>query len=231
MPVQVGIDRVDVAERALVELLQDRELDARVALDRAQRFGKRLDDRRRRQRIARSFKLGTAEQVADGAIELVQLVVTEVLHHADDIAGEYGLVHRRRIDQRKLAGVERGEIGLGLLTLHPPVDQQTQIALELRHEIGALGHEHAARIEAQRLLVADIRFFRTQDQKIADAVEHRGEGKQQAMDREIPAIAEDLRRLPRQRVADCRFAGSGGVHLHSTSFPRCGGRTLAIRTG
>ena len=33
MPVEIGVDRVDVAERALVELLQDRELDAAIALD------------------------------------------------------------------------------------------------------------------------------------------------------------------------------------------------------
>ena len=49
--VQIGVDGVDVAERALVELLQDRELEALVGLDRLQRLAERLDDGRRRQRI------------------------------------------------------------------------------------------------------------------------------------------------------------------------------------
>ncbi len=60
MAIEIRVDRVDVAERCLVQLLQDRELDALVAFDAVQRLGERLDDRRRRQRIGGGLEVGLA---------------------------------------------------------------------------------------------------------------------------------------------------------------------------
>ena len=59
--------------------------------------------------------------------------------------------------------------------------------------------ERAARVEVERLLLAHVGAAGAIHQHVADAVEHRAEREQQPVDREIPAIAEDLRRLARQR--------------------------------
>ena len=57
MAVDVGIDRRDLAERRLVQLLQDLELDASFGLQRAERLGERGDDRRRPERIRGRFEI------------------------------------------------------------------------------------------------------------------------------------------------------------------------------
>ena len=82
------------------------------------------DDRRRRQRIGRRLEVGLAQQVADAAVELAQLVVAEVLDHAHDVARRHRLVHRLGVDQRQLPGVDGREVGLGLdLAADALVDQ------------------------------------------------------------------------------------------------------------
>ncbi len=202
--VQVGVDLVDVPQRGLVELLEDRELDALVAGNAVQSIGERLDDRRGRQRIRGGLEVGAPEQVAHRAIELAQLALALVLDHADDIAGEHRLVHRRGVDQRQLLGVDMGEVGLGLdLALHALVDVLAQVSLEIGDELGAVVVEDAAGVEAERLLLADVRPLGARHQQVADAVEHRRKGQQQAMNREVPAIAENSRHFLGHRAAGC----------------------------
>ena len=70
-------------------------------------------------------------------------------------------------------------------------------------------------------------------QHVADAVEQRGERKHQPMDREIAAIAEDLRGLPRLQSSRVRF-GRGWLTFikwllphgrRSRRLPRCLGQS------
>ena len=50
--IDIAVDRSDIAERRLVQFLQDLELDAVLGLEVAQRIAERADDRRGRERIA-----------------------------------------------------------------------------------------------------------------------------------------------------------------------------------
>jgi hypothetical protein len=113
--VEVAVDRRDVAERRLVQLLQDLELDAALGLDLAQRVGERVDDRLGRQRIVERLEVGLVEQVAEPAVEQRELLVAGVLDDARDVAGDHRLVHRRDVDERELGRVDVREVGLGVL--------------------------------------------------------------------------------------------------------------------
>ena len=218
--VEICVDGVDVAERALIKLLQDRVLDPLVALDRAQRFGECFDNRRRRQWVGGHFHPGTTEQIADGAVEFDELVVAQVLDHPHDISQDDRLVHRQRIDQRELARVDRGEVRLlDRVAPHAGLDMRAQLLLELGHQVGALGPEHFARVEEKQLIVADVGVARPRHQVVADVIEHRRKGQQQAMDREIPTIVENLRHLPWHHATGRRFAG--GDHVHLIRIPEC----------
>ena len=155
MAVQVSIDGVDVAERTLVELLQDRELDALIALDGVQRLGKRLDDRRRRQGITRGFQLGTAEQVADGAIQFVQLVVNRVLHPRTMLKG--GPTRTCRRITRGACALERGE-SVWVVALHPPGGHPGQDCVRLPMRLRRSDDMITPRASGKALLVADVRF-------------------------------------------------------------------------
>src|SRR5205823_14268632 len=91
---------IDVPERALIELLQDRVLDSLVAFDRAQRLGEGVHDRRGREWVGRGLHLRTPEQIANRPVELEQLVVAQVLDHTDDVSRHDRLVHRDgRVDR------------------------------------------------------------------------------------------------------------------------------------
>ena len=63
------------------------------------------------------------------------------------------------------------------------------------------------------MLVANVGVARPRHQVVADVIEHRCEREQQTVDREIPAVIQDLRHLPWHRATGCRFAGGDRVHL------------------
>ena len=150
MPVQIRVDGIDVPERALIELLQDRVLDPLVALDRAQRLGEGVHDRRGRERIGRGLHLRTPEQIANRPVELEQLVVAQVLDHTDDVSRHDRLVHRDGVDQRELACIEGGEVGfLDRIALDARVDLQAQLLFEFSHQARTFGPEHLARVEVE----------------------------------------------------------------------------------
>src|SRR5438105_7994369 len=104
--IQIRINRVDIAERGVVELLQDGQLDALVAADAMKRLGESLDDGGRGKRIGGGFQVGPAEQVADASIELSQLGLALVLHYPDDVAGKNRFVHGGGVDQRQLVDLD-----------------------------------------------------------------------------------------------------------------------------
>jgi hypothetical protein len=80
--------------------------------------------------------------------------------------------------------------------------------------------QHVARIEARRLLLADVGPARAVHQHLADAVEDRPEREEQAMNRDVPAIAENPRAVARNRLRDVdsvvvvftRAAADGACH-------------------
>ena len=112
MAVDVGIDRRDLAERRLVQLLQDLELGASFGLQRAERLGKRGDDRRWPERIRGRFEMRLAEQVTDAAIERQSSswqtfsTTRTMLPTSTDSSIDV------EVDQRELRRVDLGEIGL-----------------------------------------------------------------------------------------------------------------------
>ena len=61
-----------------------------------------VDDALGRERIAVGLEVGPAHQVADAAIEGLQLVVAEVLDDARDVAGDHRLVHHLGVDERQV---------------------------------------------------------------------------------------------------------------------------------
>src|SRR5205807_7662371 len=112
--IQIRINRVYIAERGLVELLQDGQLDALVAADAMKRLGESLDDGGRGKRIGGGFQVGPAEQVADASIEFPQLGLALILHHADNVAAKNRFVHGAGIDQRQFLDVDLRKMLLGL---------------------------------------------------------------------------------------------------------------------
>ncbi len=211
--VEVLVDRVQVGQRALVEFLQDLELDPFLALLRLQRIREGGDDALGRERIAVGLQVRPAHQVADAAIERLQLVVAEVLDDARDVAGDHRLVHHLGVDERQVADVDLGEVRLGLLLAGDLlVDALTEPALELRHQRLAFGRQGRAGVQEQLLLVADVGATGAVHQHFADLVQDRRERREQACHREIPAVAEDLRGVARRRPsAGC--LGGRGVHV------------------
>ena len=209
--VEIGVDAVDLRQRRPIELLQDRELGVRLRLDRLQRFRERLDDRRGREGIAVGLEIGLSEQVADAAVQELQLVVAQVFDHADDVARDHGLVHRVRVDERELVGLELREFGLRHdLARDAVVDVHAQAPLELREEARLALLQRVTGVEASHLLLAHVGAARPIHQHLADAIEHRAEGGLQTMNGDIPAIAENPRHVARNRLPGRRF-GRGRV--------------------
>ena len=93
------------ASDARFSFLEDRELDPGPGLDRLQRIGEGVDDRRGRERIASRLEVGLPEQMAHPSVEELQLVVTEVLDHPRDVAGDDRLIHGVRVDERELVAL------------------------------------------------------------------------------------------------------------------------------
>jgi hypothetical protein len=210
--VEIGIDGGDLAQRRLVELLQDGEADPLVELALLQRGGERVDDGYRGERVAIGLKLRLAHQVTETAIQHLQLVVALILDHAGDVAGDDRLVHRCGVDQRQLGRIDLGEIGLGLAaTGNAGIDATAQLPLELDHQRRPAADDGAAGVEIERLVLAHVRPAGPVHQHVADAVEHLAEREQQPVNGEIPAIAEDLRDLPGGATA----GSFGGQCVHA----------------
>jgi hypothetical protein len=208
MAVDVGVDGRELAERRLVQLLQDLELRASFGLHRAERLGKRGDDRRWPERIGGRFEMRLAEQVTDPAIERQQFFMADVLDDADDVADQHRLVHRVEVDQCELRRVDLGEIGLLVGAAgHALLDLRAQPLLELGHHGRAIAQQYLPRLEEHLLLGACIGLARPIHQHVADAVEQRRERKQQTVDGDVAAVAEDFRQLPGDGTASRRNAG------------------------
>ena len=165
-----------------------------------------------RERIAGGLEIGLPEQMADAAVQELQLVMTQVFDHADDVARHHRLVHRMRVDERKLVGLQAQEVGLGdhlardaVVHLHP------QPPLEFRQEVRLALLQGIARAEATHLFLAHVGAARPVHQHFADAIEHGAKRIQQAMNGDIAAIAENPHRVARERLPVRRF-GCGRVH-------------------
>jgi hypothetical protein len=208
MAIDVGVDRPQFAERRLVQLLQDLELRAAFGLQRAERLGKRHDDRRGPEGVIGPFELRLAEQVADAAIERDELLVADVLDDADDVADEHRLVDGVEIDQRELRRVDLREVRLlGRAAGHAVLDVRAQPLLEFRHQRRAVADERLPRFEEHLLLGTRIGLARALDQHVAYAVEQRREREQQPLDGDVAAVGEDFRQLPGDGTASRRSAG------------------------
>ena len=203
--VQIGVDRREIGERRLVQHLQNLELDLVVGVDARQRIGERLDERRRRQRVRVGFETRQIEQIADTAIESDQLVVGAVLNDPDDIAGDHRLVHRQMIDERQLAHVQLGKIGLGLLVLEALVDALAQTLFELNEQIRAFARKRGPRVSIELALLLRLGRVAARHQHIADLVQHRRERHEQALDRHVAAALENLGLFRRKRAARGSF--------------------------
>ncbi len=199
--VQFGVDDGDVAHRRLVQLLQDLELDAPVGLHAVQRLGKRVDDRRRRERIRVRAEVRAAEQIAQPAVQCLQFVVREVLDDPRDVADEHRLVHRRRLDEGQVLRIRLGKVDLFVgLARKTVVDRTPQLLFELGHQRRTLAFQRVPGIEKELLLLAHVGLVGAVHQQFADAVHHLRERDREARNREIPAIAQDLRGLARHRA-------------------------------
>jgi hypothetical protein len=213
--VDVGVDGGNPAQRRLVQILHDLELDLAFGLQRLHRMRERIDDRGRRQRIGVGRQVGLAQQMAHAPVEHQQLVVAGVLHHARDVAVEDRLIHRGGVDQCQVARVGLGELfGNGRLAGDPVVDQRAQLLFELGHQRGPFAPERAARIEIELLLIAHIRAAGAIHQHIPDLVEDLRERRGQPRDRQVPAVVEDLGNFARGLAA---AGGLDGVRFHVVS--------------
>ena len=147
--VEVGVERREIAERRLVERLENLELELVVGVDPGERGGERFDERHGRKRIRFRFEAGPVEQIGNAAIECNELVVGGVLDHANDVAGDHRLVHRLMVDQRQLADVELGKIGLRALGMKTLFDTSAQALVEFDEQIRALTCKHGARFAVE----------------------------------------------------------------------------------
>ncbi len=223
MAVDVRVDRGNLAERRLVQLLQDLELDARLGSQRAERFGERRDDRRRSERVRLALEDRLAEQMADAAVQRDQLLVADVLDDAHDVADQHGLVDRAEVDQRELRRVDLREIELHVGAAGNVVlDVRPQTLLELGHQAGAVDDQHLARLEKLLLLLAQVGLPGALHQHVAHAIEQRREREQEPVDRDVPAIGEDFRQLPGDGAAGRRNAGRYVLGRHGRSVSGIG---------
>jgi hypothetical protein len=233
--VEIGVDAVDLGERRPVQLLQDRELGCGIGLQRLQRFGERLDDRGRREGIAIGLEVGLAHEMADPAIQELQLLVAQVLDHAGDVADDHRLVHRVGVDERQLVGLELRELRLLRdLARQGVVDAGAHQPLEFAEEAGFALLQRVARLEAHHLLFADVGAAGAVHQHLSDPIEHRAEGRDEAVNGDIPAIAEDPHAIARNRLSGGRFGrcrvharrrGSGIASVRSRKYDEKGART------
>ena len=237
--VEVGVDAVDLGQRRPIELLQDRELGAGLGLDRLQRFGERFDDRGRRERIAIGLEIGLIEQVPDAAIEELDFLVAKIFDHAGDVPGDHRLVHCVRVDERELVGLELRELGLrGDLPGNAVVDVRAEAPFELLEKTRLALLQGIARSEASHLVFPHVGPARAIHEHLADAIEHPREGGDQAMNRDVPAIGENLRHIPGNRLPGRRFGrcrvhasreGSGIASVVSRTSEDEGAPTIAAR--
>ena len=205
--VQVGVDRREIGERRLIQHFQNLKLDLVFGVDARQRIGERLDKRCRGQRVCVGLETRQIEQVADAAIESDQLVMCAVFNDADDVAGDHRHVHRLIVDERELAHVERGKIGLGLLGLKPLVDALAQALVELHEQIRALARKRGPCVPIELRFLLRLGRVAARHQHVADLVQHRREGREQALDRHVAAALENLGLLRRKRAARDSFWG------------------------
>ena len=208
VPIDVGVDGGDLAERRLVQLLQDLEARSIFRLQRAERLGERADDRRRPERVRVRFELRLAEQMADAAVERDELFVADVLDDAHDVADEHGLVDGVEVDQCELRRVDLREIGFS--SARP--EARSSMCVRSRFSNSAITAARSV-ISACRASRNSCCSARTSDlpgalhQHVAHAVEQRGERKQEPVDRQVAAIGEDFRQLAGDAAAGRRDAG------------------------
>ncbi len=217
--VEVGVDRADVGNPDLVHLLQHLQLDARVGLDLAQRVRERVDDRRRRERVAVGLEIGTLHQVADAAVQERQFLVAGVLDHPLQVAGDHRLVHRRGLDERQVGKVGLRKVGLVALVLagQPLVDAAAHALLEVRQQRRPLRPHDVAGVHEQLLLLADVGAARAVHQHVADLVENGRERTLHALHGQVPALVQDPVRFTRGRAAG---SGGRGGRVHAESGAR-----------
>jgi hypothetical protein len=132
---------------------------------------------------------------------------------------QHRLVHRQRLDQRQVGGVDLGKIGLRLRFAGDAiVDELAQLPLELRHQHRPFALERFAGVEEQLLLLADVGLAGAVHQQVSDAVEDLRERRGQPSDREIPALVQDPRDFPRRLTLRGDLGGGGrGAHGNSAA--------------
>ena len=111
------------------------------------------------------------------------------------------------IDERELAHVELGKIGLGLFGLEPLVDTLAQALVELHEQVRALARKRGPRVPIELALLLRLGRITTRHQHVADLVQHRRERHQQALDRHVAAALENLGFFRRKRAARGSFWG------------------------
>ena len=199
MLVEVRIDGRDLAQLRLVQVLHDLKLDLPVRLERSDRFREGADDRGRAERIGVAAQVRLAEQIAEAAVQHRELVVTEILDDARDVALQNGFVHRQRFDECQLGRVDLGKIGFGRAGAGDAfVDERAQLPFELRHQRRPLDPQRVARVEEQLLLVAHVGIAGAVHQQVAYPVEDLRERRGQPMHGQIPTLVQDPRDLLRR---------------------------------
>lgn len=145
--------------------------------------------------------------------------MAQVLDHPRDVAGEHRLVHRLRLDEREIRGIDLAKLDLGLAAPGDAiVDEFAQLPLELGQERRALALERAARIEEELLLVTHIGPAGTIHELVAHVIENLRKRRAQARHRHVAALVEDARELVRGLPLGNGLGGRG-VHVVDRRMP------------
>ena len=202
VPVEVRIDRVEVAERALVQLLQDRELDPLFDLDVCNAAANASTIAAGASGLPSVSSSGWPSRWPMLRLRICSSSWQNLLDDARDVARHHRLVHRRVSTSASLDA--------STLESRPSsrpcrrCARRPARAAAARTRPSALARsvlQRGARVEVERLLLAHVGAAGALDQHVADAVEHRRERQHQTMDGEVAAVAQNLRELARQRAA------------------------------
>jgi hypothetical protein len=132
---------------------------------------KSADDDRGAERIAVGAEVRLPEQVPHAAVQDRELVVTQVLDDARDVAGEDGLVHRGGLDQREVGGVHFREVSLRRrLAGNALVDQLFQLTLGAAIRAGRSPFR-VPRASRKSCCSSNVRLAGAIHQQIADTIE------------------------------------------------------------
>ena len=226
--VQGLVEPLQVRHQVPVEELQDQQLNREAGLQGGARLAHGLADRLRGEGVAGALEIGVAEEVADPAVECVELVLVEPVglgHHVLDRDGDLELVVLHQSE---------GSPGGGLAGRAAKRRGARRAALELLLELGPQRGLHprapqahvAHGVEVDPLLGVVLRLVGELEQGVVEPVQGVGREALQRLERHLAAAAQVCRRARRRQASGGRrrgirrlgFQGSGlghGLHVRA----------------